>query len=111
VVYRLRKLPSCISDPRDAASLLSQAFSVPTDQITIFSLADTLDRWEDPPSKVLTLQLKCRPECLGDTKANDTSEWSIQIPRGKPNEMMILDTYFKGMTVLSSPPPDKHHAE
>jgi len=111
VVFRLRKLPSHISNPRDAAALLGQAFSIPTDQVVIFSLTDTLDRWEDPPSKILTLQLNSRPQCLGDTKASDTSEWPIPVPSGKPNEMIILDTHFKGITVLSSPAPDKHHVE
>lgn len=113
VVFRLRKLPSHISDLSDAQTLLSDAFSIPADHITVFSLAeDTSDRWEDPPPKVATIQLKSPPPCLGAAiKSTDNSEWPIRVPGGEPNDVMILDSHFRGMTVLCSPRPDKHHTE
>ena len=108
----MRKLPARISDLPDVAALLSKAFSISTDDIVVSSLAETSDRWENPPSKVVTLQLKTRPQCLGDAKKPiDNSEWSIPVPGGQPNEVMLLDTHFRGMTVLCSPPSDKHHTE
>ena len=112
VVFRLRRLPAHISNLADATALLINAFSLPTDHVTIFSLAeDTSDIWEDPPRKVATLQLKSRPPCLGSAKSTDTLESSIRVPGGELHDMMILDSHFRGMTVLSSPRTDQHHTE
>jgi len=47
-VFRVCQLPGRVSDRPAAAALLSNALSLPTDHITIFSLATMLHRWEDP---------------------------------------------------------------
>ncbi|KAK0645794.1 hypothetical protein B0T16DRAFT_492873 [Cercophora newfieldiana] len=108
-VFRVRQLPGRVSDRPAAAALLSNALSLPTDHITIFSLATTSDRLEDPPSKVATLQLKSVPKCLEGANARKGSEWSIPVPgSGEPSEVFILDTHFKGFTVLSSPISEEH---
>jgi len=110
-VFRLRQVPGHVSGPLAATSLLSEALSIPRDHITIFSLATTLNRWEEPPSKVATLQLKSVPKYLADSSTGNGSEWSIPVPGGKPNEMFILDTHFNGMTVLNDPVLGKHLVE
>ena len=101
-VFRVRQLPGRVSDRPAAAALLSNALSLPTDHITIFSLATMLHRWEDPPLKVLTFQLKSVPKCLEGANARKGLEWLISVPGGEPSEVFIFHTHFKGFTILSS---------
>ncbi|CAH0057183.1 unnamed protein product [Clonostachys solani] len=60
-VYRLRKLPHHITSAEEAAELLSKALDVLAVDAVVYSLANTCNRLESPPSKVATLQLKSSP--------------------------------------------------
>ncbi|KAK3346492.1 hypothetical protein B0T25DRAFT_520895 [Lasiosphaeria hispida] len=81
----------------------SNTLGLPIDHIVIYSLAQTSDRWEIPPSRVATLQASV-PVPLRGAEAVAKDEWQIPIPGGAPNETLILDTHFKGMTMLSEEP-------
>lgn len=107
-VFRLRGLPSRISSPKDAATLLSETLGLPPDHIIIYSLAKTCNKW-GPTSKVATVQFKCIPP-ISDLETTST-EWTFRIPGSLHNEVLILDTHFKGMTVLNDVETGKHRAE
>lgn len=104
-VFRLRYIPNRISNLDDAASLLGDALGIPAGHVIVYSIAPTLERVISP-SKEATLQLKSVPGRLQQTMTND--EWLIPIPGARaPGEVMILDTHFRDMTVLSD--VDKAH--
>ncbi|KAK0714484.1 hypothetical protein B0H67DRAFT_553198 [Lasiosphaeris hirsuta] len=111
-VFRLRNLPSTISSATEAASLLGAALGIPVDHVIICSLAKTSNKWEVPPSSVATLQLATVPAFVHKTVAG-REEWSIPLAgrdRGR-NDVLILDTHFRGMTVLHDPEPGRHEAD
>ncbi|KAH6617141.1 hypothetical protein F5144DRAFT_541013 [Chaetomium tenue] len=108
-VFRLRKIPNGISNPAEAAQLLSGALAIPVKSITIFSLAETSNRYEVPPSKVATLQLTSVPSCI--SKAPNDDEWEVLIPEGSHNDVLLLDTHFRVMTALGDVEPAKHRAD
>lgn len=105
-VFRLRGLPSNISSPQDAANLLGEILSLSSGQIIIYSLAKTCNKW-GPLSKVATVQFKSVPPIL-DLETT-SSEWTFPIRGDK--EVLILDSHFKGMTVLNDVETKKHRAE
>ncbi|KAI9164142.1 Protein SERAC1 [Paramyrothecium foliicola] len=109
-VFRLRRLPSRISSTVDAAFAASLALSMPIDQIAVYSVAGTTARWEITPTKVVTLQLKSSPACLGDDVRRE--EWELVLPGDRgDDEKLILDTHFYGLTVLNDVEPSKHHTD
>lgn len=109
-VFRLSQIPHRVSDRPEAAELLAAALDIPADQIVVYSLATTCVRWETPPSKVATLQLKSIPVCLRN-KLTD-KEWPIPVRGAPPSEgLLLLDTHFQGMTVLNDVAAANHHAE
>lgn len=108
-VFRLRKLPSRICSPNEVAGLLSAALHLSAHQVIVYSLAKTLDKWEEQPSRVATLQLKAVPICLQN--AMDDDEWAITLEGYPLWDVLILDTHFKGMTALNDVDPARHRAE
>jgi hypothetical protein len=108
-VFRLRKVPNCVSDSAETAKLLSDALALSVDNIIIYSLAKASDVWEVPPSRVATLQFKSIPQCV--EKAPDDDEWEVPVPGGSPVHVLLLDTHFRGMTALNDVEPAKHRAE
>ncbi|KAK1238167.1 hypothetical protein MKX08_002746 [Trichoderma sp. CBMAI-0020] len=105
-VFRLRGLPGDISSSQDAANLLGESLGLLPDDITVYSLAKTHDKWQ-PMSKVATVQFKSIPPIL-DLETT-SSEWTFAI-RGV-NEALILDSHFEGMTVLNDVETKKHRAD
>lgn len=105
-VFRLRGLPSSISNREGVVSLLSEALGLPLDHIIVYSLAKTSNQWE-PLSKVATIQLKSIPSGFG-TKG---TEWIFPVPGSLRNEVLILDSHFEGMTVLNEVETKNHYAE
>jgi hypothetical protein len=108
-VFRLRKIPNRISELAEAAQLLGDALAVPFNTIIIFSLAETSDRYEIPPSKVATLQLTSVPSCI--TNDPHCDEWEVPIPGGSHSDVLLLDTHFQGLTALNDVDPAKHRVE
>lgn len=108
-VFRLRKLPNYISSRTEAARLLGEAVGLPADHVVVYSLANTCDIWDTPPSKVATLQFRAVPSCLREARSDD--EWTVLAPGSDPSEALILDTHFKGMTALNDVEPVCHKTE
>lgn len=107
-VFRLRKLPSRVRGPPEAAVLLAGALSIAPGSMVVYSVAETVDRWESPRTKVATLQFKTVPSSLkGSLKAN---EWEIPCADA-PGGVLILDIHFEGMTVLHDADLGTHHTE
>ncbi|KEY73755.1 hypothetical protein S7711_10189 [Stachybotrys chartarum IBT 7711] len=102
-VYRLRKLPTCISGPREAARLLGEALAIDPELIVVCSLAKTADGWETVSSSVATVQLKTLPQRLREQSHCD--EWELA------SHKLILDTHFRGLTALNDVDPNKHHSD
>lgn len=106
-VFRLRKLPNHVRDKDTAASLVATALSFDVNNIAIFSLANTSDIWENPPSRVATLQLSSLPDRL--LHAQGDNEWQIPLPGGNPDDFLFLDIHFKGLTALNDVDPSSEH--
>ncbi|KAH7304158.1 hypothetical protein B0I35DRAFT_484642 [Stachybotrys elegans] len=102
-VYRLRKLPTCVSSPQEAARLLGEALAIDPELIVVCSLAKTADSWETVPSRVATVQLKTLPQRLREQPECD--EWELA------SHKLILDTHFRGLTALNDVDPNKHHSD
>ncbi|KAH8895466.1 hypothetical protein GQ53DRAFT_715140 [Thozetella sp. PMI_491] len=107
-VLRLRKLPGRITRPREVAKLLGEALGIVSEHIIIYSLATTYDRWENPPSKMATLQLMSVPECMQQNPRGQ--QWEVPLP-GAPGGTLILDAHFEGWTVLNDVEPSKHRTD
>jgi len=109
-VFRLRNLPSHVRDNDTAASLVANALCCNVEDITLFSLSSTSNGWENPPSRVATLQLKSFPDRL--SHAQNDNEWQVPLPGGKPDDFLLLDIHFKGLTTLNDvDPPSEHRTE
>ena len=110
-VFRLRNLPSDIQTRIDVCTLVSTALRVPANHVSVCSLATTCDKWEVPPSKVATVQLRSAPRFPPNVISDE--EWSFARPGLGPDEgsLLLLDTHFRGLTVLNDPKPGKHEAE
>lgn len=108
-VFRLRNLPNDIRSPTDVSRLISTALRIPTDHVSVCSLARTCNKWEVPPSKVATIQLKSAPQLPPDAISDE--EWSFPFPGRGSDEVLLLDTHFRGLTALNDPEPGKHEAE
>lgn len=61
------------------------------------------------PSRTATMQMKSVPACLQHALADN--EWTLPIVGGSPSDVLVLDTHFEGMTILSDPPPSQHYAD
>ena len=105
----MSKIPNGISNPAETAKLLGDTLAIPINSIIIFSLAETSDRYEVPPSRVATLRLTSVPSCI--TNAPNRDEWEVPIPKGSHSDVLLLDTHFRGMTVLNDVEPAKHRVK
>ncbi|PYH69627.1 uncharacterized protein BO88DRAFT_443625 [Aspergillus vadensis CBS 113365] len=100
-VFRLRALPDTVETKEDAARLLSKRLSdISTHQIWVYSLALTLNYWEDPPTKVATVMFDVPPSLV--QRNPESRAWHIPArghDRNSPD--LILDTHFIGLTPLN----------
>lgn len=104
-VFRLRKLPDNVSTPAAVASLLSSVLNLPHDHVVVHSVARAAEIFE-VPSRAATLQMKSVATCLEQSLVDN--EWSLPTANGN---VLVLDTHFKGITVLHDPAPGKHTAD
>lgn len=106
-VFRLRGLPNYVSTCSEVANALSKGFRISTTDIDVKSLATTL-QWENPPSKVATLQFNAVPSALRshlDDEEWDLSPWCL-------TEFLTLDCHFLGLTPLNDVKgPEEHTVE
>ncbi|KAK3290170.1 uncharacterized protein B0H64DRAFT_368987 [Chaetomium fimeti] len=110
IVFRIRNLPSHVSSLAEASRLVGRALNIPVEHVLVYSLARTSDIWDDSLCKVATAQFETLPPSLRKTTGED--EWSIPLPEGAPGQVLLLDTHFKGMTVLNDvDPPTTHRAD
>ncbi|KAI9159121.1 Protein SERAC1 [Paramyrothecium foliicola] len=98
-VFRVRGLPNDVKDCADAAGVVTKSlgFHAASD-VSIFSLATTLDYWETPPSKVATMQFKVFPKSFGATV--QLEQWLVPLD-GSDGVNLIFDTHFLGLTPLN----------
>lgn len=82
--------------------------SLSSDQITVYSLAKTSNQWGSM-SKVATVQFKSIPPILDPETPG--AQWKFPIPDSQHDEVLILDTHFRGMTVLNDVEKENHRAE
>jgi hypothetical protein len=106
-VFRLRGLPKSISSRSEAAELVSTAIGVPLCHVAVDSLARISEVWA-PPVKLATLRLRALPPHISKSLED---EWAIPLPGTDHSELLILDTHFRGVTVLHDPDPLEHVAE
>lgn len=102
--FRVRQIPHHV-DKESLPSVLSRLLSCQKDTIRVASLAPSIDSYEIPPTKVATVVFSEWPSDL----ARDKHEWR------KQNEFLpkaiIIDTHFKGFTVLNDVISSEHVAE
>jgi hypothetical protein len=107
VVFRVRGLLNTTQSREDVSKLLSERLGdIPAESIHVFSLATTLNDWEQPPSKVATVMFATPPGLL--QKASQ-DEWSI--PSKNFDEHLLLDINFMGMTPLNDVDAAHHVSE
>ncbi|GKZ21143.1 hypothetical protein AbraIFM66951_008668 [Aspergillus brasiliensis] len=98
-VFRLRQLPETVETPADVAELLSKRLRVTEGEITVRSLAQSLEHWENPRTKVATVMFKVCPSPV--LERPDAKEWYIDGMSHDLNDRLILDTHFLGLTPLN----------
>lgn len=99
-VFRLRNLPETMETTEDVAVHLSERLSVTVADITVRSLARSLEHWEKSPTKVATVMFKVHPSCVQEKPAGD--QWYIPaMGNNRTCRRFILDTHFRGLTPLN----------
>lgn len=101
--YRVRQLPLHLGDTSRTAVYLASIAPVlgAVDNIRVFSLAQ-----ENPTSKTATVTFKNLPSIFD----NDGQQWTLQAENFSECNI-IVDTHFRGFTVLSEPRNSPHTAE
>lgn len=118
-VYRVRGLPGELSS-QQISDLVSTLFKQDSDCSTpqIRSLAQA----PDGRTMVATLSFRTIPTELS---GGDEHEWPFDVPdfprnlqaenedigRTRQNRILTIDDHFRGLTILSSPPPSDHKVE
>ncbi|KAI5921221.1 hypothetical protein F4810DRAFT_722691 [Camillea tinctor] len=101
LTYRLRGCPSNLGSEA-IAQLLSRALgNIEASDIQICSLAATLDRFERPPTSIVTLMFTKPPDLI-KTK----NEWTLLVDGVK--DPLTLDTHFLGWTPFNDPKVEQH---
>ena len=102
-VYRVRQLPSHLEERGSTASFLASIAPDlrAADNIRVFSLAQ-----DKKSSKTATVSFKIIPSIFD----NDREEWTLQ---AEPfcGRNIIVDTHFRGFTVLNEPQSFLHTVE
>jgi hypothetical protein len=102
LVFRLCGLPNAVDTTEDVKSLVNERLDdIPVHSIHVYSLATTLNFWENLPSKVATIMFDTLPSLILDSPDND--HWAI------PSSRLVLDTNFLGMTPLNDIQPPSCH--
>lgn len=109
VVFRLQNIPNGVTHKSEAASLVAGALGLAIDQVTICSLARTFNFFELESSQVATIQLKSVPAVVQRNPSE--KQWTFPLPNAASGEPLLLDTHFKGMTVLNDVDASLHRAE
>ena len=102
-VYRLRQLPLHLDNPNDTARFLASIAPGlgEVDNIRVCSLAQgKLD------SKTATVTFKTVPSVFAD----DEDQWTLHV-ESFFGRNVIVDTHFRGFTVLNEPRQCPHTAE
>ena len=102
-VYRVRQLPLHLKDCGATAYFLASIAPDlgAADNIRVFSLAK-----EKPDSKTATVSFKSIPAIID----NDSEEWTLQAEISC-GQNIIVDTHFRGFTVLNEPQGLSHDVE
>lgn len=102
-VYRVRQLPLYLEYRGDVAPLLAKVAPVlgAVDNIRVFSLAR-----EDTDSKTATVSFMITPSIFD----NDKEKWTLQA-EDVCGRNIIIDTHFRGFTVLKEPQLTLHTVE
>lgn len=103
-VFRLRQIPLLMKE-RDVSSMLEGALGLDHSTIRIFSLARDVNAWI--PTQTATLMFRASSARLDEMMSKTQGEWMISAVNVHPDP--ILDTHFKGLTVLNE--PTNHVAE
>ncbi|KAJ1323474.1 adenosylhomocysteine nucleosidase [Microdochium nivale] len=108
-ILRLRNLPLGV-DKATAAKFAAGMFNNPNispEDVTVHTLATTTELWGEARRGVATLSIATRAIFTNKSTAPDGSyDWTAQ-PAGSSNRLLI-DTHFKGLTVLNDVPPVEH---
>ncbi|VUC24512.1 unnamed protein product [Clonostachys rosea] len=107
-VFRLRGLPNRVGDRSEVSQLLSQVMGIPEERVKVCSLAKTCNKWESVPSKVATIRLETTPDCL--SSASHLDQWEFPLAE-QPDQRLILDTHFQGLTTLNDVKEEDHHTD
>ena len=106
--YRVRQLPSHIDLHHLPALLISLEDSIgPLENIHIHSLAQSLNAFEDVPTKTATVSFKILPRAFD----NEQTEWVFQTRRLGLRRNIIFDIHFLGFTALNDVDPSMHTLE
>lgn len=109
VVFRLQNIPNHVAEKSEAARLAAAALGLSLNQVAIRSLATTTNFFDLEPSRVATVQLKSVPAAIQSNLSEN--QWSFPLPGTDFAEPLLLDTHFKGMTVLNDVDASMHRAE
>ncbi|KAK4443325.1 hypothetical protein QBC34DRAFT_488405 [Podospora aff. communis PSN243] len=107
-VFRLRNLPDGLAKPAAVGSLLSHLLALPPDHIVVYSVTRAPSVYENPSTRVATLQMKSMPERLKPIA--DRREWELPItePGEQIGTVLILDTHFRVLTAMHEPISSQH---
>lgn len=106
--FRVRQIPAYIKEG-DLPKLLKglTGYVGPTDQIEVFSLASSVDVYESPPAKVATVKFEYTPAAF----LADSDEWIFHREKTFLPYNVIIDTHFRGFTVLNDVTSGNHKLE
>ena len=105
-VFRLRGIPNAIATPTEVASLVASTFGdISAADVIVGSLATCLE-WENPPSRIATLQFQVVSARLR-SEGGSRVEWEIS--GSPPLDRLTLDCHFLGLTPLNDVPASILH--
>jgi|ERR1700733_5522485 hypothetical protein len=110
LTFRVRQIPAHCLQFHDLTRLLHYVLDY-RKTIIVRSLASSIDSFENPPTKVATVTFEDRPTALEDPKDPRRSEWFFPSSRTSLPHNIIIDTHFRGFTVLNEVYPERHLLE
>lgn len=112
-VFRLSGIPNGVSTTVLVAALVAKSLRVATENVKVYSLATTLNRWERPPSRVATLMLRQTPSLFQKSREGQ-NEWTLESESdesGGGTSIFVLDTHFWGLTPLNDVATKAHNVD
>ena len=106
--FRVRQIPAYLKH-RDLPRLLHKFLSYhgTLDQITVYSLAPSIESYERPPTLVATVGFRICPSALVEGE----DEWVLPKEETFLQHNIIIDTHFLGFTVLNNVAEKEHETE